>query len=87
MATVEVQGVEGMQSLLGQEIGPSEWLTVTQDRIDLFADRDRRPPVDPRRRPTCRHRRPFGTTIAHGYLTLSLIHRSLAEQCSSPSTA
>jgi hypothetical protein len=28
MATVEVQGVEGMQSLLGREIGPSEWRTV-----------------------------------------------------------
>ena len=50
MATVEVQGVEGMQALLGQEIGPSEWRTVTQEDIDTFAEALRRRPVDPRRR-------------------------------------
>ena len=38
MATVEVQGVEGMQALVGQEIGPSEWRTVTQADIDTFAE-------------------------------------------------
>lgn len=32
MATVEVQGVDGMQSLLGQEIGPSEWRTAFSGR-------------------------------------------------------
>ena len=37
MTTVEVQGVEGMQSLVGREIGPSEWRTVTQEDIDTFA--------------------------------------------------
>jgi acyl dehydratase len=38
MATVEVQGVEGMQSLLGQEIGPSEWRTVTQEDINAHGN-------------------------------------------------
>jgi acyl dehydratase len=69
MATVEVQGVEGMQSLLGPEIGPSEWRTVTQDDIDAFAD-DQWIHVDVER---AKSESPFGTTIAHGNLTLSLV--------------
>ena len=73
MASVEVQGVEGMQSLLGQEIGPSEWHTVTQDEIDTFADlsgNDHWIHVDVERAKT---ESPFGTTIAHGNLILSLV--------------
>jgi acyl dehydratase len=73
MATVEVQGVEGMQSLLGQEIGPSEWRTVTQADIDSFAELsgdDQWIHVDVAR---AKAESPFGTTIAHGNLTLSLI--------------
>src|SRR6188472_4068539 len=73
MATVEVQGVEGMQALLGQEIGPSEWRTVTQADIDAFAEisgDDQWIHVDVERAKT---ESPFGTTIAQGNLTLSLI--------------
>ena len=58
MAT-EVQGVEGMKALLGQEIGPSEWRTVTQADIDAFAELYRRPPVDPRRRRAGQEREPL----------------------------
>ena len=73
MASVEVQGVEGMQALLGQEIGPSEWRTVTQEDIDTFAELsgdDQWIHVDVERAKT---ESPFGTTIAHGNLTLSLV--------------
>ncbi len=73
MATVEVQGVEGMQSLLGQEIGPSEWRTVTQQDIDTFAELsgdDQWIHVNVER---AKNESPFGTTIAHGNLTLSLV--------------
>ncbi len=73
MATVEVQGVEGMQALIGQEIGPSEWRTVIQDDIDTFArvsGDDQWIHVDVER---ARAESPFGTTIAHGNLTLSLV--------------
>ena len=73
MATVEVQGVEGMQGLLGQTIGPSEWRTVTQEDIDTFAGLsgdDQWIHVDVERAKT---ESPFGTTIAHGNLTLSMI--------------
>jgi acyl dehydratase len=73
MATVEVQGVEGMQSLIGQEIGPSEWRPITQEDIDTFAELsgdDQWIHVDVERAKT---ESPFGTTIAHGNLTLSLV--------------
>jgi acyl dehydratase len=73
MASVEVQGVEGMKSLVGQEIGPSEWRTVTQADIDTFAELsgdDQWIHVDVER---AKRESPFGTTIAHGNLTLSLV--------------
>jgi acyl dehydratase len=56
----------------GEELGVSEWIGITQDRIDMFADAtgDRQwIHVDPERAAAG----PFGATIAHGYLTLSLI--------------
>jgi acyl dehydratase len=73
MATVEVQGVGGVQALLGQEIGPSEWRTVSQDDIDAFADLsgdDQWIHVDVER---AKSESPYGTTIAHGNLTLALV--------------
>lgn len=57
----------------GTELGPSEWLTIDQDRIDAFArvtGDDQWIHVDPVRAKTG----PFGATIAHGYLTLSLVN-------------
>jgi acyl dehydratase len=73
MASVEVQGVEGMQSLVGQDIGPSEWRAVTQADIDAFADLSGDHQwihVDVER---AKSESPFKTTIAHGNLTLSLV--------------
>ncbi|HEY4958283.1 MAG TPA: MaoC family dehydratase [Caldimonas sp.] len=61
-----------LQGLVGQEIGTSEWITVTQERIQLFADATNDHQwihVDPERAKAG----PFGTTIAHGFLTLSLL--------------
>jgi len=59
--------------LAGREVGVSDWLVVAQDRIDAFADAtgDRQwIHVDAER---ARTGTPFGATIAHGFLTLSLI--------------
>jgi len=73
MASVEVQGVEGMQSLLGKEVGPSEWRTVTQADIDAFAELSGDHQwihVDAER---AKSESPYGTTIAHGNLTLSMV--------------
>jgi acyl dehydratase len=64
---------EDLQAFVGKELGVSEWLEVTQSRIDQFADstEDRQwIHVD---RERANRESPFGTTIAHGFLTLSLI--------------
>ena len=59
---------------VGDEFGPSEWLEIDQERIDRFAVATDDPQwihVDPARAAEG----PFGTTIAHGFLTLSLLVR------------
>jgi acyl dehydratase len=61
-----------LQGLVGREIGVSAWLVVDQSRIDRFADATDDHQwihVDAERA----RQGPFGTTIAHGYLTLSLL--------------
>jgi acyl dehydratase len=73
MSSAKVEGVEGMQSLVGQEVGPSEWRTVTQADIDAFAELSGDHQwihVDPERAKT---ESPYGTTIAHGNLTLATV--------------
>jgi acyl dehydratase len=64
--------VEEMKATIGTELGVGDWVEVTQDRIDTFADATGDHQwihVDAERA----KQGPFGTTIAHGYLTLSLI--------------
>ena len=71
--TITVNGIEELKALTGQTIGPSDWREVTQADIDGFADvsRDRQwIHVDVERAKT---ESPFGTTVAHGNLTLSMI--------------
>lgn len=79
MAARVVDGVEGVLALpTGVELGTSELYEVTQDAIDEFASStgDRQwIHVDPERAKNG----PYGTTIAHGYLTLSLIPVLLPE--------
>jgi acyl dehydratase len=61
-----------LQALVGQEVAVSDWITVDQQRIDRFADAtgDRQwIHVDPVRAAAG----PFGATVAHGFLTLSLL--------------
>jgi acyl dehydratase len=73
MSIVQIQGIKGMKSLLGQTIGPSEWRKVTQEDIDTVAalsGDDQWIHVDVER---AKQESPFGTTIAHGNLTLSLV--------------
>ena len=67
-----VTTVEELKGLIGQEIGVSDWLEITQERVNQFADATgdhQYIHVDPERAKTTF----FGGTIAHGYLTLSLI--------------
>jgi len=73
VAVAEVKGIEGLKGIVGETIGPSDWRQVTQEDIDLFAKLsgdDQWIHVDVER---AEKESPFGTTIAHGNLTLSLI--------------
>lgn len=79
MTARTVDGLAGVRELpIGQPLGYSGWVEITQDTIDAFADATGDHQwihVDPQRA----KEGPFATTIAHGYLTLSLIPRLLSE--------
>lgn len=73
MALATVDGIEGLRGLIGKPVGPSEWREVTQAMIDSFAELsgdDQWIHVDTER---AARESPFGTTISHGNLTLSMI--------------
>jgi acyl dehydratase len=60
-----------VRDLVGEELGPTEWLEISQERVNAFAEATDDPQwihVDPERAAAG----PFGGTIAHGFLTLSL---------------
>ncbi|HEY3135322.1 MAG TPA: MaoC family dehydratase [Blastocatellia bacterium] len=68
-----IQGVDELKSLIGQEVASSDWFEVTQERINDFADATEDHQwihVDVERAKTDS---PFHSTIAHGFLTLSLL--------------
>ena len=70
--------IDEIRTLVGEEVGASSWLLVSQSRIDAFADatEDRQfIHVDP----AAAAQTPFGGTVAHGFLTLSLLSRMAAE--------
>ena len=69
---MKVVQVADLASYVGKELGASEWFQIDQDRINAFADATLDHQfihVDPEQA----RNTPFGTTIAHGYLTLSLL--------------
>ena len=72
MTTKAEQALELIQKLAGSEEGVGDWFTIDQDRINAFAEvtEDRQfIHIDPERAKDT----PFGTTIAHGFLTLSML--------------
>lgn len=67
-----IDGIPALRSFVGKALGVSDWVTITQDRIQTFADATDDQQwihVDVER---ARRESPFGAPIAHGYLTLSL---------------
>jgi len=65
-------GIDEVEKAVGEDLGRSEWMEITQERVNLFADATGDHQwihVDPERAKDG----PYGTTIAHGYLTLSLL--------------
>jgi acyl dehydratase len=69
--TTTVHGIDGLKTGVGKHLGYSDWVEVTQEQVNLFADATGDHQwihVDPERAKSG----PFGGPIAHGYLTLSL---------------
>jgi acyl dehydratase len=77
MPRMELQNIEDLERYKGKELVVSDWLEVTQSMIDTFADAtgDRQwIHIDVER---AKRESPFGTTIAHGFLTMSLLSHFL----------
>ena len=76
--SLTVNGLDELKKLAGSDLGTSEWIEVTQERIDTFADATGDHQwihVDPERAKDG----PFGACVAHGYLTLSLANLFLPQ--------
>jgi acyl dehydratase len=79
MASLTLPNIAALREWAGKKLGTSDWTEITQRRIDLFAEATGDHQwihVDPER---ARRESPFGTTIAHGHLTLSLAPMLLAQ--------
>jgi acyl dehydratase len=66
-----INGIDELKALVGEELGTSDWMEITQERVNTFADATGDHQwihVSPERAKDG----PFGGTIAHGYLTMSL---------------
>ena len=73
-----IASIEDIQARVGSEVGLSDWILVDQARIDAFAEITEDPQfihIDPE----AAARTPFGGTVAHGFLTLSLLSRMAAD--------
>ena len=78
MAQTVFAGLDEVRAAVGRDLGTSDWLEITQERVDQFADATGDHQwihVDPERAKAG----PFGGPIAHGYLTLSLSNALLPE--------
>ena len=73
MATVQVEGIEGLNALRGKTVGPSGWREVTQQDIDTYADLTGDHQWIHTDVERAKKESPFGTTVAHGNLTLGLV--------------
>jgi acyl dehydratase len=77
MPVLELKSLRDLRDRIGQEIVVSEWMEITQERIDRFADATEDHQwihVDVER---ARRDSPFHATIAHGFLTMSMLSRLL----------
>lgn len=79
MAITTIHGLDELRAAVGNDLGTSDWLTITQERVNTFADATGDHQwihVDVERATA---ESPFGGPIAHGYLTLSLTNQFLPE--------
>jgi len=73
MAKIVIPGIDRLKDWVGKEVAVTDWVSVTQERIDVFAAAtgdDQWIHVD---RERAARESPYGVTVAHGFLTLSLL--------------
>lgn len=78
MPQIELASLAALSEWIDQPVPPSNWLLITQERINQFAQAtgdDQWIHIDPERAAAS----PFGATVAHGFLTLSLLSRFLSD--------
>lgn len=78
------ESADALEAEVGKEVAVSDWMTLAQERVNLFADATDDPQwihVDQQR---AERESPFGGTIAHGYLTLSLLPKFFESEVAFP---
>jgi acyl dehydratase len=84
MPKTEFKSMEALRENIGREVAVGDWLTVTQEQINMFAEATgdyQWIHLDEKRAAA---ESPYGTTIAHGFLTLSLLPRIMGETIKLP---
>jgi acyl dehydratase len=79
MPPVVIKNPQSLKELVGREIGTTEWFRVTQERIAQFAEATEDRQWIHLDRARARRESPYGDTIAHGFLTLSLLSHLMKE--------
>jgi len=79
MPPVVIKNPQALKEFVGGEIGATEWFTITQDRIKQFAEATEDRQWIHLDRARARKESPYGDTIAHGFLTLSLLSHLMKE--------
>jgi acyl dehydratase len=79
MAPVVLDNLLSLKEFVGREVGVTEWFGITQERIERFAEATEDRQWIHLDRDRASNESPFGTTIVHGFLTLSLISHFLKE--------
>lgn len=77
--TTVIPSIKAVKDFVGKPLGPSDWIEVTQERIDLFADATDDHQWIHTDVERARRESPFGGPIAHGYLTLALAPTLLSQ--------
>ena len=79
MQPLAIKNPQSLKALVGGEIGVTEWFRVTQERIDQFAEATEDRQWIHLDRARASKESPYGATIAHGFLTLSLLSHLMKE--------
>ncbi len=84
MARVQFQNIDELRGYVGEEIAVGQWTVITQEQINLFAEATGDYQWIHLDRQRAAAESPYGTTVAHGFLTLSMIPRFMEETVALP---